>query len=169
MDQPTAAASAPILRPARDDDTVEIARIWLVGWHDGHDGHVPPELVAHRTPESFPPRVRERIPSTWVADRDGEVLGFVTVVGDEVEQLFVDRAARGSGVARTLLRRGEEFVAAAGHEAAWLGVVAGNARARAFYEREGWVDRGPFPYPAQTASGEVTVPTHRYERQLAGR
>lgn len=166
MDEPPAATPEPILRPARDDDALEIARIWLVGWHDGHDGRVPPELVAHRTPESFPPRVRERLGSTWVADRDGEVLGFVTAVDDEVEQLFVDRAARGSGVARALLRRGEELVAAAGHEAAWLAVVAGNARARAFYEREGWVDRGPFPYRAQTASGDVTVPTHRYERPV---
>ena len=157
------------VRPARDDDALAIAAIWLTGWHDGHDGHVPPELVAHRAPESFPPRVRERIPSTWVAERDGEVLGFVTVVDDEVEQLFVDRAARGSGVARALLRRGERAVAANGHDVAWLAVVAGNARARAFYEREGWLDRGPSPYPAQTASGEVVVPVHRYERDLPPR
>lgn len=161
--------SEPLIRPARDDDALAIAAIWLGGWHDGHDGHVPPELVAHRTPESFPPRVRERIGATWVADRAGDVLGFVTVVDDEVEQLFVDRAARGSGVARALLRRGEEAVAAHGHDVAWLAVVAGNARARAFYEREGWRDRGPFAYAAQTASGEVTVPTHRYERAVAPR
>lgn len=154
------------IRPATDDDVPALARIWLTGWHDGHDGHVPPELVAHRTPETFPPRVRERLATTWLAERDGVVLGFVVVVGDEVEQVYVDRDARGSGVARTLLARGEQAVADAGHDVAWLAVVAGNARARAFYERQGWIDRGPYTYPAETASGDVAVPTHRYERAV---
>lgn len=45
-----------------------------------------------------------------------------------------------------------------------LAVVAGNARARAFYERQGWSDRGPFECTAETASGPVTVPVRRYER-----
>ncbi len=165
VDQRTSPAP-PTLRPARDDDAAEIARIWLVSWHDGHDGHVPDELAAQRTPEAFPARAREAIPAAWVAERDGRLLGFVTAVGDEVKQLFVDRPARGTGVASELLRKGAELVAAAGHDVAWLAVVTGNARARAFYEREGWRDAGPLAYQAATAVGPVTVPTHRYERDL---
>lgn len=159
--------AAPLIRPAREDDVDALARIWLTGWHDGHDGYVPAELVAHRTPGTFPPRVRERLPTTWVAERDGVAVGFVVVIADEVEQVYVDRTARGSGVAQALLRVGEDAVRAAGHDSAWLAVVAGNGRARRFYEREGWTDRGPASYPAQTASGEVPVPVRRYERALS--
>jgi hypothetical protein len=45
-------------------------------------------------------------------------------------------------------------------------VVAGNTRARRFYTRLGWHDRGPFTYAAQTATGTVAVPAHRYEREV---
>ena len=41
------------VRPASPDDAQEVARIWYDGWRDGHLGHVPDELLAARTPESF--------------------------------------------------------------------------------------------------------------------
>jgi hypothetical protein len=50
----------------------------------------------------------------------------------------------------------------AGHDRAWLAVVAGNARARAFYARQGWTDGGPFSYLADTEHGPMAVPAHRY-------
>jgi len=78
----------------------------------------------------------------------------------------VDRTARGTGVAAQLLRRGEDEVRGNGHSRAWLAVVAGNARARAFYERHGWRDAGPFTYQAETAAGTFPVPSHRYEIAL---
>jgi hypothetical protein len=54
------------------------------------------------------------------------------------------------------------------HTRAWLAVVAGNARARAFYERHGWRDAGPFIYHAETEAGAFPVPSHRYEIDLSG-
>ena len=68
------------------------------------------------------------------------------VAGDEVEQVYVDRAFRGSGVAALLLDEAERQVAAAGHDVAWLAVVVGNARAQAFYARRGWTDEGDLAY-----------------------
>jgi hypothetical protein len=44
--------------------------------------------------------------------------------------------------------------------------VAGNSRARRFYARLGWRDRGPFTYLAESATGTVPVPAHRYEREV---
>lgn len=155
-----------VVRPATPADAAEVARIWHTGWADGHAGHVPDELARHRTADSYPPRVAERIGSTWLAERDGAVLGFVVVLGDEVEQVYVDRPARGTGVAGALLRHAESLLAAAGFDRAWLAVVAGNARARAFYERSGWSDAGAIEYRAQTAAGFVVVPCRRYERRL---
>jgi hypothetical protein len=53
-------------------------------------------------------------------------------------------------------------VRANGFGRAWLAVATGNARARRFYERQGWVDEGPFDYPADSADGPIPVPCHRY-------
>lgn len=143
-----------------------VARIWHVGWGDGHLGHVPPELVRHRNAEQFVSRARERLESLWVAESHGRIAGFVVVKHDEVEQLYVDRTARGTGVAATLLRKAEAEIRRAGHRQAWLAVVAGNRRARAFYSRLGWRDSGPFSYMAQTEAGPCAVPSHRYEIDL---
>jgi hypothetical protein len=44
--------------------------------------------------------------------------------------------------------------------------VAGNTRARRFYARLGWQDRGSFTYQAQTATGTFAVPAHRYECEV---
>lgn len=154
------------IRAARAADVAAIARIWHDGWADGHSGHVPDELYRHRTADTYPGRVRDRLGRTWLAERDGSVLGFVVVVGDEVEQVYVDAAARGTGVAAMLLGHAERVVAGAGHPLAWLAVVAGNARARAFYERSGWRDAGPFDYEAETATEFVIVPCRRYEKRL---
>jgi ribosomal protein S18 acetylase RimI-like enzyme len=124
---------APIIRPAIAEDAPAVADIWMAGWRDGHLGHVPDELVAVRTPETFQTRAAERVGDTAVAVVDGEVAGFVMVVGDEVEQVYVASGHRGSGLAGLLLTEAERLVAANGHQRAWLAVAPGNARARRFY------------------------------------
>jgi GNAT superfamily N-acetyltransferase len=156
------------VRKATSDDVEAVARIWHVGWIDGHLGHVPPELVRYRdNQEQFAPRARARLDTMWVAQLGGRPVGFVVVKADEVEQLFVEEAARGTGVAVMLLRKGEAEIRSAGHRRAWLAVVAGNQRARSFYSREGWRDSGPFTYLAETPAGPFAVPSHRYEIDLS--
>lgn len=152
------------IRPATDEDIREVARIWAEGWRDGHLGHVPEELAAIRTRESFDVRAAQRVADTTVAEVDGSVGGFVMVAADEVEQVYVDAPHRGTGVASSLLGEGERQVKAAGHATAWLAVATGNVRARRFYEREGWVDEGAFDYPAASAAGPIPVPCHRYAK-----
>lgn len=153
------------LRPARLEDAPAVAEIWRNGWRDGHLGHVPDELLAVRTDASFDVRARERTGDTAVAVVDGAVAGFVMVVGDEVEQVYVAQAHRGTAVAATLLAEAERLVRAAGHERAWLAVVAGNARARRFYERNGWSDEGLFDHMAEGPDGPIRVPAHRYVKR----
>jgi GNAT superfamily N-acetyltransferase len=155
-----------ILRPARDSDAAAVGTIWLTGWRDGHLGHVPGELVAVRTAETFVARARQRVADTTVAELDGEVAGFVMVVADEVEQVYVSAAHRGRGVAGPLLAEAGRQVAANGYDRAWLAVVPGNARARRFYEREGWTDDGPFDYRAAVGGGTVVVPCRRYTKDV---
>jgi GNAT superfamily N-acetyltransferase len=90
----------------------------------------------------------------------------VTVHDDEVEQIYVAADARGGGAAQALLRHAEQAIGGR-FDVAWLAVVAGNARARRFYERNGWHDAGAFDYAAEIPNGTLIVPSHRYEKRLA--
>lgn len=151
------------IRPAREGDETRVAEVWESAWRDGHLGHVPQQLLAHRTAETFLSRTVAMLGRTHVAEVDGVIVGFVTLKGDEVEQLFVDASARGTGVARDLLAHGASQLRVAGHATPWLAVVTGNARARHFYEREGWRDTGHLDYEAAVERGTVTVSCRRYE------
>src|SRR3954454_15021314 len=104
-----------VLRRARSGDVAAVAAVWRDGWADGHVGHVPTGLVAIRTPESFVTRAAARRADTTVAEVDGEIAGFVMVVGDEVEQVYVSAGHRGSGVAAVLLTEAARRVAVNGH------------------------------------------------------
>lgn len=151
------------LRDAVPDDAARLAQIWSTGWHDGHDGHVPDELARLRTAQSFVDRAPGLVPDTRVAVVSGHVVGFATTVGDQVDQVYVDASARGTGVAAALLADAARVAAEAGHAHPWLAVVPGNARARRFYERHGWTDEGPFDHRVEVAPGvTVDVPCRRY-------
>jgi len=158
--------SEPHVRPATAEDAPAVARIWETAWREAHLGHVPDELVAVRTSESFRTRAAEYVARTAVAEVDAEVAGFVMVVDDEVDQVFVDERHRGSGVAGQLLAEAERLVAAGGHRRAWLAVVDGNARARRFYERQGWTDDGAFDHAARVEGGTIPVPCRRYVKDV---
>ena len=147
--------SSPGIRPATPEDAAAVAEIWRDGWRDGHLGLVPDSLAAVRTDESFRTRAGRRVADTTVAVVGADVAGFIMVVGDEVEQVYVSSRHRGSGVADALLAEAERQVRQDGHAAAWLAVVAGNGRARSFYERMGWSDEGGFDYEAAVEDGST--------------
>ena len=156
-----------ILRPATAGDLPEAARVWGAAWHDGHDGHVSDALVAARTPDYFLERMTQLLPETTIAEgAGGEILGVLIVVDDELSQLAVAEAGRRSGVGAALLTAAEQQVLANGHDTIWLAVVAGNERARGFYERRGWTDTGATVYQATSAGGPIPVPVQRYEKRM---
>lgn len=157
--------SAP--RAATTTDAPAVAAVWQQAWHDGHRGHVPQALVDARDEAYFATRAVELVDHTVLVVDDDVLLGVVITHADEVQQLMVVPAARGRGVAVLLLDAAEQRIAADGHDAAWLAVVPGNARARSFYERRGWVDHGPETYRAATLGGAtVPVTVCRYVRRL---
>jgi putative acetyltransferase len=160
----------PTLRPATADDVDTVADLFHRGWHDAHPGNVPDGLTVRRTAEAFHDRVAQRVAETdetTVAEVDGMIAGFIMIAGDEVEQVYVDRAFRGSEVAAVLLTEAERQVAAAGFDVAWLAVVVGNDRAQAFYRRQGWTDEGELPYEV-TALGETFIsPCRRFTKRVS--
>lgn len=145
-----------------------VAALWHAGWHDAHPGHVPDELTASRTLKEFEDRAPHRVADTTLAEVDGDLAGFVMVVADEVEQVYVAAPHRGTGVAEVLLDEAVRRVAADGHAEAWLAVVEGNARARRFYERRGWRDTGALPYEVVSGGRTLVSPCRRYACAAAG-
>ena len=97
---------------------------------------------------------------------DGVVAGFIMVAGDEAEQVYVDRAFRGSGVAALLLTEAERQIAAAGHDVAFLVVVRGNDRAQAFYARQGWTDEGDVDYPVRALGEDFISPCRKFTKSV---
>ncbi len=156
----------PWVRAGRREDVAAVADIWRAGWREAHHGRVPDDLVKARTASSFLERATDLVGATTVAVVSGEIAGFVMVAEDEVQQLYVAPGHRGGVVARALLSAAEAVVAGRGHAEAWLAVVAGNARARRFYEGAGWRDLGQFDYAATGPRGPITVPAHRYVRTV---
>jgi GNAT superfamily N-acetyltransferase len=154
------------LRAALLEDTPTIAEIWHLGWRDGHLGFVSQELAEARHEDSFRTRAAQRVNDTTVAVVQGQIAGFVMVVDNEVEQVYVSELHRGKGVADVLMAYAERRIKDAGYSTAWLAVVAGNTRARRFYQRRGWSDRGPFEYAAAGDRGPIRVPSHRYVKDL---
>ena len=90
-----------------------------------------------------------------VAESDGELVGQITVlpaaaaphpVDDptlaHVSNLFVRRDFWGAGLARDLHRAAIDGALERGFKELRLFVAAGQARARRFYEREGWLAAG---------------------------
>lgn len=152
-----------MLRPGRPTDASPLARVWHDAWHDGHDGHVPDGLVTARTQATFDERVGTLLLRATLAEVDGEIAGFVTVTADELELLFVGAGHRGRGVADALVG------AAEARGATWLTVVAGNARARRFYERQGYADVGPDREEVTVDGTTYVVEGRRYEKVARSR
>ena len=161
--------SDPILRPATTADVDAIADLFHRGWHDVHPGLVPDGLTEGRTPAAFHDRVAQRVADTdetTVAEVDGRVAGFVMIAGSEAEQVYVDRAHRGTGIASALLTEAERQIATAGHDVAWLAVVRGNDRAQAFYARQGWVDEGDLDYEVSALGETFISPCRRFAKRV---
>ncbi len=89
--------------------------------------------------------------SVLVADRQGEMVGFVCVVASArndapddpapfawIHDIFVRSAFRRAGIAKKLMAQAEAFAAAHGATTLRFGVLAGNTGARTFYEKHGF-------------------------------
>ena len=76
--------------------------------------------------------------ATFVAEKDGRVLGFVSVGEGELDAIYVLPEAWGSSAGGALMSAAVGALRAAGNEEAVLWVLEDNPRARRFYEREGW-------------------------------
>lgn len=92
----------------------------------------------------------------WVAERDGEVAGFVDWEGDFVNALHVRAAHARCGLGGRLMDKAEVEIAAAGFKAARLETDTFNARSQAFYRARRYVEADRYP-DLEWNSGLITL------------
>ena len=153
------------VRPAAPSDLDPLARIWYDGWQDAHSGVLPPALARRRTLDSFRERLRTALASLRVVGPPAAPVGFCLVRGDELCQLYVSAASRGSGAAVALIEDAEDRMRHAGIQTVWLACAVGNERAARFYEKCGWRRAGTMMHEPDD-SGGIMFEVWRYEKPL---
>jgi GNAT superfamily N-acetyltransferase len=136
------------VRDAKPDDAFAVESIRVRGWQIAYRHVFPPEELDLLPVDETRWRKRfiEEPPgwSTFVAERDGDIVGFASVgpsrderdIG-ELYAIYVDPHSWSNGVGRALIERAEQRLAREFDEAT-LWVLSDNPRARRFYERAGW-------------------------------
>jgi GNAT superfamily N-acetyltransferase len=154
------------VRAAEAAEIEALARLWHEGWHDGHAAIVHEELTRVTTVDRFAERIARVMTQIRVVGALGAPSGFAIVKDDELDQLYVARAARGTGVAALLIADAESRLREAGVTRAWLACAIGNDRAARFYERSGWIQAGRSVNRLEVPSGTLLVDVWRYEKTL---
>ena len=154
------------IRKAETGEADRLAQLWFDGWCDAHLKIVPAALARVRTLDSFRERMRAAIHDVRVVGPSGAPLGFHLLKDDELYQLYVSAAARGTGVAAALIADAEARLAEKGVETAWLGCAIGNERAARFYEKCGWHRARTIVSDLDTTDGMFRLEVWRYEKIL---
>lgn len=158
------------LWPVRDAEAADIAplaQLWFDGWQDAHADILPLELKQARTLASFHERLAAALADVRTAGPQGRPLGFALIKDDELYQLYVAAAARGTGLAARLIADALRRIAAHGHSRAWLACAIGNDRAARFYEKSGWRREGIMTSHLPTPNGVIALDVWRYEAPTA--
>ncbi|NCT77795.1 N-acetyltransferase [Pseudomonas stutzeri] len=119
-----------MIRPNRPDDLETLLGIWLEASSRAHDfverGFWEARLVDMRN--LYLPAAQ-----TWVYERDGTVVGFVSLLDDVLAAIFVAPTEQGHGIGSALLEHAKGL-----RERLSLTVYAANGASIAFYRRHGF-------------------------------
>lgn len=155
-------------------DARAIAEVHVAAWQDAYRGQIPDDYLDGLKVEDRERFWSERTSdSTYVAWLGGELSGFVSMGASrdddagaadfELYAINLRASDRASGAGLALLRTGESALRAAGAVEATLWVLDTNARARRFYEREGWALDGA---EQPTVLGGAHLRELRYRKSL---
>jgi GNAT superfamily N-acetyltransferase len=144
-----------VIRDAHPRDARRMEEIRVAGWKTAYSHLIDPEWLAELTVtqeriSSWQQRVTEAAAGSvmLVAEDQGEIVGFAVLLPSrdddmpdaaELLALYVDPVRRFSGVGTALLRAGFDRMR---QPVQILWVLQGNAPARRFYERHGFVADG---------------------------
>lgn len=162
-----------MIRDAKPGDVEDLARVHVSSWQNAYIGLIDQAFLDALNVETRAERWRALLDQgrgrLLVVDWDGTVVGFCSLgpagQGDwgEIYAIYLAPDRWGEGLGRDLLAAAERSLRSDGHHEALLWVLAGNSRARTFYERQGW--RLGKPIRLENIGG-VDVTEVRYEKAL---
>jgi ribosomal protein S18 acetylase RimI-like enzyme len=151
-----------LIRAGMPDDAEATARVHVESWAAAYT--LPGPTLEQRLD------LHRRSPPSFVAEVDGEIVGFVGVgpshdpdAEGELYTIYVHPDHWRGGVGRELMLAGEERMRELGYGRVVLWVLDGNARAQRFYESTGWSadgERRTIEFVGQS------IPEVRYAKQL---
>lgn len=143
------------IRPLTIDDADRIGPVHVRAWQAAYRGVMPDHYLDGLDGAARAARWREQLADGpadvvhLVGELDGRVVGGVTVGPERDERrigelwaINIDPDVFGAGVGQALFAAGVDALRSLGHDEAVLWVVRENARARRFYERNGWFADG---------------------------
>ena len=152
------ADTSPIaIRPATPDDAPPLAIVHVDSWRSAYRGLVPASILDGLDYDRRAVRFRESLAAhteeTYLAEGDGEILGFLTVgpcrdedvdreVTGEIWGIYLAPQHWRKGIGTALCLYGEQLLRSRGYRQAVLWVFAGNDQARRFYEAMGFAADG---------------------------
>lgn len=175
---------ATTTRPATLDDATGIAEAHISGWQVAYRSIVPDEFLDTMVLEERTAHWRENLaaselqdgtpsPSNYVAEVHGQVVGFACVgvfrkdadnpQAGELWAMYVHPDHWGARAGYALMQSTMDQFRRESVEQAYLWVLEDNARARRFYERQGW--RADFETVTEPIGG-VDIVERRYSIPL---
>ena len=140
------------ISPAGPADADDLARVHVRSWRETYPGLLPQAYLSRMSVKLSARRFRHDLERaepgmvTLIAEGEDGAVGYAggaLLKGEgrgadaEVFTLYVLKSAQGSGVGKALLRASARVLRAEGAASLMLFVLAGNHRARAFYEHLG--------------------------------
>jgi ribosomal protein S18 acetylase RimI-like enzyme len=140
-----------VFRDAVVEDGLGISRVWVAAWQAAYAGLMPAAYLAGLEAEKAVPAFERSLregPSVLVLEQAGDILGFSAYGASrdpgagpqtgEVIAINLHPSGWRRGMGRELLRETQQRLHGRGFSEATLWVLHGNARARQFYEAQGW-------------------------------
>jgi putative acetyltransferase len=135
-----------MIRPYREQDIDRVVEVWHAA------SLVATPFLSSEFLAAEKARIRDvwmSAAESWVFERDGEIVGFIALVGDEVGGIFVHPDSQRMGVGRALMDH-----AAIRRARLVLDVFEGNRVGRGFYGRYGFEEIGR---SVHEETGEVQI------------
>lgn len=135
-----------IIRNFKHSDTEEIIEIWYKVSLIAHS------FIPKETWESYKDELRNKylpIVETWVAEENGNLIGFISILGNYIGALFITPKEQGKGVGTKLIeqaRREKRHLN--------IGVYSKNIDAIKFYKKNGFIYLNK---EVQPETGEVVI------------
>lgn len=161
--------TAVLIRPASTDDVAALAELKLETFRatfldEGFAIPYPPADLAiferdNYSVEAVAGELANPEAATFVAERDGKLLGYAKVSGcklphpeatpeqGELCQLYIRKEAQGMRLGRRLMDTALDHLAAHRPGPVWLGVWSGNRKAQDFYHAYGFEKVGDYLFP----------------------